>query len=132
MKSRSLRGNSMTITGRRLRGLVLASAFMIPAQAGFGQATPETANIAQPHLAKARAEAFGENGWKFAALITCYPNEGQSAEHVIKDPGPAKAADNLAARSRSCAMRGRWAGASGWRRASGFTTYRASMRSNCD
>jgi metallo-beta-lactamase class B len=95
MKSRSLRGNSMTITGRRLRGLILASAFMIPAQAGFGQATPETAKIAQPHLAKARAEAFGENGWKFPALITCYPNEGQSAEHVIKDPGPAKAADNL-------------------------------------
>jgi metallo-beta-lactamase class B len=47
------------------------------------------------HLAKARADAFQENSWKFPALITCYPNEGQSAEHVIKDPGPARAADNL-------------------------------------
>src|ERR1700748_1840701 len=80
---------------RSRRALVVALAFTIPAQGSFGQATPETAKIPQPHLAKARAEAFGENGWKFPALITCYPNEGQSAEHVIKDPGPAKAADNL-------------------------------------
>jgi hypothetical protein len=78
-----------------LRAIVLASAFAIPAKSSFGQATPETANIPQPHLAKARADAAGENGWKFPALITCYPNEGQSAEKVIKDPGPAKAADNL-------------------------------------
>jgi metallo-beta-lactamase class B len=78
-----------------LRTLVLASALILPAQGSLGQATPETAKIPQPHLARARAEAFGENGWKFPALITCYPNEGQSAEHVIKDPGPAKAADNL-------------------------------------
>jgi metallo-beta-lactamase class B len=78
-----------------LRMMILAASFGIPAQSGFGQATPETANIPQPHLAKARADAFGENGWKFPALITCYPNEGQSAEKVIKDPGPAKAADNL-------------------------------------
>jgi metallo-beta-lactamase class B len=77
------------------RAFLLACAFALPAQGSFGQATPETARIAQPHLAKARADAFQENGWKFPALITCYPNEGQSAEHVIKDPGPAKAADNL-------------------------------------
>jgi hypothetical protein len=81
---------------RSLRALVLASALILPGQSSFGQsAAPELSNIPQPHLAKARAEAFGENGWKFPALITCYPNEGQSAEHVIKDPGPAKAADNL-------------------------------------
>jgi metallo-beta-lactamase class B len=80
---------------RLLRTAILASALAIPAQGSFGQATPETANIPQPHLARARADAFGENGWKFPALITCYPNEGQSAEKVIKDPGPGKAADNL-------------------------------------
>src|SRR5580704_4819765 len=80
---------------RSFRALGFASALILPAQSSFGQATPETVKIAQPHLAKARVEAFGENGWKFPALITCYPNEGQSAEHVIKDPGPAKAADNL-------------------------------------
>ncbi len=78
-----------------LRMVALASVFGLLAQSSFGQAMPESANIPQPHLAKARADAFGENGWKFPALITCYPNEGQSAEKVIKDPGPAKAADNL-------------------------------------
>jgi metallo-beta-lactamase class B len=77
------------------RALVLASGCILPTQGSFGQATPETASIPQPHLAKARADAFQENSWKFPALITCYPNEGQSAEHVIKDPGPARAADNL-------------------------------------
>src|SRR3569623_1378761 len=80
---------------RTARILVLACAFLIPAQAGFGQANLESAKIPPPHLARARAIAFGENGWKFPALITCYPDEGQSAEHVIKDPGPGKAADNL-------------------------------------
>ncbi|HWU56590.1 MAG TPA: MBL fold metallo-hydrolase [Rhizomicrobium sp.] len=80
---------------RIVRKLILASAFLIPAQAGFAQANLESAKIPQPHLAKARAIAFGENSWKFPALITCYPDEGQSAEHVIKDPGPGKAADNL-------------------------------------
>jgi len=79
----------------RLRQLILASAFLLPAQAGFGQANLASAKIPQPHLAKARADAFGENGWKFPALITCYPDEGQSAERVIKDPGPAKVADNF-------------------------------------
>jgi len=78
-----------------LSSLVLASAFLLPAPAGFAQANLESAKISQPHLAKARAIAFGENGWKFPALITCYPDEGQSAERVIKDPGPGKAADNL-------------------------------------
>jgi metallo-beta-lactamase class B len=80
---------------RSRRTAVLAFAFLIPTQTSFGQATLESAGIPQPHLAKARAEAFGENGWKFPALITCYPDEGQSAQKVINDPGPGKAADNL-------------------------------------
>ena len=80
---------------RSIRAIVLASAFSLPVPAAFGQANLESAKIPQPHLAKARAIAFGENGWKFPALITCYPDEGQSAEHVIKDPGPGKAADNF-------------------------------------
>ena len=85
----------MTAFRRSVRMLFLASAFLSPASNGFSQANLESAKIPQPHLAKARADAFGENGWKFPALITCYPDEGQSAEHVIKDPGPGKAADNL-------------------------------------
>src|SRR5437667_1032435 len=80
---------------RRVRAMVVASAFSLPIPAVLGQANLESAKIAQPHLAKARTIAFGENGWKFPALITCYPDEGQSAEHVIADPGPGKAADNL-------------------------------------
>jgi len=79
----------------RIRKAILASAVLIPTQAGFGQADLQSAKIPQPHLAKARAAAFGENGWKFPALITCYPDEGQSAQQVIKDPGPGKAADNF-------------------------------------
>lgn len=73
---------------------VLSTLALLP-QASFGQATPETANIPQPHLAKARQEAFKENNWRFPALITCYPDEGQPAQKIISDPGPAKAADNL-------------------------------------
>jgi metallo-beta-lactamase class B len=85
----------MAAFSRSVRALILVSAFSLPAGATFGQANLESAKIPQPHLAKARAEAFGENGWNYPALITCYPDEGQSAEHVIKDPGPGKAADNL-------------------------------------
>lgn len=73
----------------------LSCVLLLPAERGFSQATPETANIPQPHLSKARAVAFQENGWKFPALITCYPREGQAAEQVLKDPGPSKVADNL-------------------------------------
>jgi metallo-beta-lactamase class B len=61
----------------------------------WSQATPQSAGIAQPHLAKARALAFQENNWKFPALIACYPDEGQPAQKIIADPGPTKAADNL-------------------------------------
>jgi metallo-beta-lactamase class B len=80
---------------RSIRALILVTGFSLPVSPAFSQADPYSAKIPQPHLAKARAIAFGENGWKFPALITCYPDEGQSAEHVIKDPGPSKAADNL-------------------------------------
>ena len=50
---------------KTLRTIALASAFGFLAQSSFGQATPETANIPQPHLAKARADAFADNNWKF-------------------------------------------------------------------
>lgn len=82
---------------KSLRLLVLASAFGIPAQAGLAQsAAPELAHVPQPHLAKARAEAFKENNWKFTDLITCYPTlDGLAAQHVLKDPGAGKAADNF-------------------------------------
>jgi metallo-beta-lactamase class B len=80
---------------KSLPAIVVMSALVISPPASFGQATPETKSIPQPHLAKARQEAFKENNWRFPALITCYPNEGQPAQKVINDPGPAKVADNL-------------------------------------
>ena len=39
----------------RMRKAILASALLIPTQAGFGQADLQSAKIPQPHLAKARA-----------------------------------------------------------------------------
>lgn len=63
--------------------------------AGFAQATPATAGIPQPHLAEARRIAAEENAWKHTALITCYPEEGQAAQKIIKDPPPSRAFDNL-------------------------------------
>jgi metallo-beta-lactamase class B len=80
---------------KSLGAVVLASVLAVSPQASLGQATPETAGIPQLHLAKARLEAFKENNWRFPALITCYPNEGQPAQKVINDPGPSKVADNL-------------------------------------
>ncbi len=85
----------MSNARRTFKALCLTSVLASWPQAGFTQATPETANIPQPHLAKARQEAFQDNDWRFPPLITCYPNEGQPAQKIIKDPGPARAADNL-------------------------------------
>lgn len=83
----------------RVGTILLAAGFAaaLGPLAGFGQsAAPELANIPQPHLAGARAEAFKENTWKFTDLITCYPSlDGLATEHVIKDPGPGRAADNF-------------------------------------
>lgn len=75
-----------------MTGVGCASLCCVPA---WGQATLETAKVPQPHLAKARELAFQENNWKFPALITCYPDEGQPAQKIIKDPPPTKAFDNL-------------------------------------
>ena len=79
------------------RTLALASVFGLLAQGSFGQsAAPELSNIPQPHLAKAREEAFKENNWKFTDLITCYPTlDGLAAQHVLRDPVFGKAADNF-------------------------------------
>ena len=43
---------------------------------GSAQATWNSANIPQPHLAKARALAAEENSWRLIGLVTCYPNDG--------------------------------------------------------
>ena len=80
---------------KSMRVILLTAAMSLPAQMGHSQATWETANVPQPHLAAARAEAAKENNWKVPALITCYPREGGPAEQILKDPGPQKVADNF-------------------------------------
>ncbi|MBK9252505.1 MAG: MBL fold metallo-hydrolase [Proteobacteria bacterium] len=74
--------------------LVVACAGAFPT-ASQGQATPASVDIPQPHLAEARRIAAEENTWKHTALITCYPEEGQAAQKVIKDPPASRAFDNL-------------------------------------
>src|SRR5690242_5014998 len=61
----------------------------------LGQATPDTADIPQPHLAKARALAAEENSWRHPALVTCYPNMGGPSQSVNENPGGFKVFDNL-------------------------------------
>jgi metallo-beta-lactamase class B len=77
------------------RLVLLASAICLPAQNGFGQNASAPANIPQPHLEKALAEAFQERTWKYPALLQCYGGEAGAAEQVLMDPGPVKVADNF-------------------------------------
>lgn len=74
---------------------MVAGGVALLASSASAQATLETANVPQPHLAKAREDAFKSNNWRFPALIACYPDEGQPAQKIIKDPPASKAADNL-------------------------------------
>lgn len=85
----------MSRTRQSLGACAATLALTLAASQSWGQATPETARIPQPHLAKARELALQENNWKFPALIACYPDEGQPAQKIIRDPPPTKAFDNL-------------------------------------
>ena len=62
---------------------------------GAAQATWNSANIPQPHLAKARALAAEENSWRLIGLVTCYPNDGQPSQRVNKDPAAFRVFDNV-------------------------------------
>jgi metallo-beta-lactamase class B len=75
--------------------LAVVSAAALAATGASAQATRESAGIPQPHLAKAREIALQDNNWRFPGLIACYPDEGQPAQKIIKDPPPTKAMDNL-------------------------------------
>ncbi len=60
-----------------------------------GASSPETASIPQPHLAKARAYAAQELGWRHPGLVNCYRYEGGASQGLLKDPLPTKVFDNL-------------------------------------
>jgi metallo-beta-lactamase class B len=60
------------------------------------QATWNSANVPQPHLAKARALAAEDNSWRLIGLVTCYPADGQPSQRVNKDPGGFRVFDNVA------------------------------------
>lgn len=72
-----------------------AAALALSAGLTFAQATYDSANVPQPHLAAARALAAEENSWRHPGLVSCYWTEGVSAQDVNKDPGGYKIFDNL-------------------------------------
>jgi metallo-beta-lactamase class B len=80
---------------KALRAGLLVSALAALPQSGFGQPTPVPANMSQPHLEKALAEAYQERTWKYPALLQCVGGEAAAAEQVLMDPGPVKVADNF-------------------------------------
>jgi len=84
----SLLASSLTIS---LMGATQALAQFNVAGAG----SPESAGIPQPHLAKARAYAAQELGWRHPGLVNCYRNEGGASQGLLKDPLPTKVFDNL-------------------------------------
>lgn len=77
--------------------IVPFTAAVLAMSVGFAaaQATPDSANVPQPHLAVALALAAQENSWRHPGLVSCYWTEGVSAQDVNKDPGGYKVFDNL-------------------------------------
>jgi metallo-beta-lactamase class B len=60
------------------------------------QATFDTANIPQPHLAAARAIAAEENTWRHPGLATCYPDDADPIINSTESATPpTKIFDNL-------------------------------------
>jgi metallo-beta-lactamase class B len=71
----------------------LPTFFALGASVAMAQSLPGTEGIPQPHLAKARAEAFKGNTTDYPALLAC--TGSAAAEATIKDPPPTKVFDNL-------------------------------------
>ena len=80
---------------RKLIASLWAAAVAMAAGPSAGQATFDSAAIAQPHLLAARKLAAEENNWRHPALVTCYPFEGQVSQNVNKNLPGAKVFDNL-------------------------------------
>jgi metallo-beta-lactamase class B len=77
---------------------IMMCAAFVAAMSGAlsAQATYNSANVPQPHLAKARALAAEDNSWRLIGLVTCYPADGQPSQRVNKDPGGFRVFDNVA------------------------------------
>jgi metallo-beta-lactamase class B len=84
-----------TMKQSRKRLMLAAAVLAMSAGLAMGQATFETANIAQPHLAAARALAAQENGWRHPGLSTCYPDDEEVAASSAQIPAAPKMFDNL-------------------------------------
>jgi metallo-beta-lactamase class B len=76
--------------------LLVGAASVLTSIGAAGQATWNSGNIPQPHLAKARAIAAEDNSWRLVGLVTCYPADGQPSQRVNKDPGGFRVFDNVA------------------------------------
>ena len=72
-----------------------ASILALSAGMANSQATFDTGNIPQPHLAAARAIAAGENSWRQLGLATCYPDDADAAQLSTEQPPATKIFDNL-------------------------------------
>src|SRR4051812_46719856 len=78
------------------KAAIAATALALSAGGAGGQATFDSADVPQPHLAAARAIAAEENTWRRPGLGTCYPDEPAPMENSLKNPPAAtKLFDNL-------------------------------------
>jgi metallo-beta-lactamase class B len=73
----------------------VAAILAVMSGTGAAQATWNSGNVPQPHLAKARAIAAEDNSWRLIGLVTCYPNDGQPSQRVNKDPSGFRVFDNV-------------------------------------
>jgi metallo-beta-lactamase class B len=67
----------------------------LAASSAAAQALWDSASVPQPHLAKARALAAQEKGWRHPGLGVCYWDDGQPADNMARDVPGRKVFDNL-------------------------------------
>ena len=61
----------------------------------FSGSTQALEDTPQSHLAKARAEAFQDEGWDYPALLFCYPDQLTARKNVVRDLPPTRVFDNV-------------------------------------
>jgi metallo-beta-lactamase class B len=82
------------LSGTKL-GALAALGAVVAASGAAAQALWDSANVPQPHLAKARAYAAQSRGWRHPGLGVCYWDDGQPAGNMARDVPGQKVFDNL-------------------------------------
>jgi metallo-beta-lactamase class B len=80
---------------RTLLGTLAALGAIVTASGAVAQALWDSASVPQPHLAKARAYAAQENGWRHPGVGVCYWDDGQPVGNMARDEPGKKVFDNL-------------------------------------